>query len=89
MDSGLIRHFWNCGDSQIIEFAIMRARLNRNERCVLHMALDECMTQEKIAEEMDTSTRNVQKIWSSAINKLLGIEWVYAYGLVLKQKGEP
>lgn len=28
----LIKSFWGCGDNQIIEFAIVRARLNRRER---------------------------------------------------------
>lgn len=86
MDKSLLKYFWNCGDSQIIEFAMMRARLNRNERTVLHLALDECQTQEQIAESLDTSTRNVQKIWSSAARKMLGIEWVYAYSVMLKGK---
>lgn len=86
MDKSLLKYFWNCGDSQIIEFAIMRARLNRNERTVLHLALDECRTQEQIAEQLDTSTRNIQKIWSSAAGKLLRIEWVYAYSVALKNK---
>lgn len=88
MDKSLVKYFWNCGDSQIIEFALMRARLNRNERTVLHLALDECMTQEQIAEKIDTSTRNVQKIWSTAAGKLIGIEWVRAYSVALKEKGE-
>lgn len=90
MDKSLIKHFWNCGDSQIIEFAMMRARLNRQERNVLHLALDELLTQEQIAEELDTSTRNVQKIWASATVKMLNIEWVYAYSFMLKnEKREP
>ena len=86
MDRSLIKHFWNCGDSQIIEFAMMRARLNRQERNVLHLALDELLTQEQIAEEMDTSTRNIQKIWASAADKLLNIEWVRIYSMALKNR---
>lgn len=86
MDRTLIKYFWNCGDSQIIDFAIMRARLNRQERNVLHLALDELMTQEQIAEYLDTSTRNVQKIWASAVDKMLGIEWVQIYGAAIRDK---
>lgn len=86
MDRNLIKYFWNCGDDQIIEFAMMRARLNRNEKMVLQLSLDECLTQEQIAERMDTSTRNIQKIWSSAGDKLLGIDWVMEYSVALKKR---
>lgn len=85
MDRNLLKYFWNCGDTAIIDFAIMRARLNRNERKVLHLALDELMTQEQIAEELDTSTRNIQKIWASAADKMLHIEWVRLYSIALKR----
>lgn len=84
MDRSLLKYFWNCGDTSIIDFAIMRARLNRNEKKVLRMALDELMTQEQIAEELDTSTRNVQKIWACAADKLLRIDWVRIYSIALK-----
>lgn len=86
MDRSLLKYFWNCGDSYLIDFAVMRARLNRNERNVLRMALDECMTQEQIAEDLDTSTRNVQKVWASAADKLLKIEWVNDYSLALQKR---
>lgn len=89
MDNGLIRHLWGCGDRLYIDYAIMRANLNRKEKEVLHLMLDECMTQEQTAEELDTSTRNVQKIWSCAVEKLLKIEWVQLYALALKEKREP
>ena len=101
MDRGLIRYFWDCGDSQIIEFAMIRARLNRREKeavsllldecytqekAAVSLLLDECYTQEKAAEVMDISVRNVQKIWYSAADKLLSIPWVVAYAKELKNK---
>lgn len=84
MDRSLLKEFWNCGDNQIIEFAISRARLNRRERNVIHMMLDECMTQEQIAEKTDCSTRRVQEYWYSAADKLLSIPWVSAYARSLR-----
>lgn len=75
----LLRAFWNCGDNQIIEFALMRAHLNRLEKEVLILALDECYTQEEIAEKLNYSTRKVQDFWYSALDKLLDIPWVLAY----------
>lgn len=83
MDGKLLKAFWNCGDNQIIEFALIRAHLNRLEREVVNLVLDECMTQEEIAERMGYSTRKVQDFWYSASAKLLGIPWVYAYALEL------
>lgn len=84
MDRSLLKDFWNCGDNQIIEFAISRARLNRHEKIVVHMMLDECLTQEQIAEKIDCSTRKVQDNWYSAADKLLNIPWVSAYAKSLK-----
>lgn len=85
MDRSLLKFFWNCGDNDIIEFAIMRARLNRLEIEVIRLMLDECRTQEEIAEQMEYSTRKVQEIWYSASTKLLSIPWVYAYAVELKR----
>lgn len=79
MGKNLIKAFWNCGDNQIIEFAIIRARLNKREKKVLELILDECMTQEEAAEYLDISTRNLQKEWYSACNKMMKIPWVVAY----------
>lgn len=79
MDRSLLKYFWNCGDNQIIEFALLRARLNKKEKEVIHLMLDECMTQEEVAEYLDTSTRNVQNYWYSGADKLLNIKWVLAY----------
>lgn len=75
----LLRAFWNCGDNQIIEFAIMRARLNKREKEVLASMLDECRTQEQTAERLELSTRHTQELWRSASDKLLNIPWVKAY----------
>lgn len=86
MDRGLIKYFWDFGDSQIIEFAMIRARLNRREKEAVSLLLDECYTQEKAAEVMDISVRNVQKIWYNAADKLLSIPWVVAYAKELKNK---
>ena len=83
-DRSLLYDFWNCGDSQIIEFALMRARLNRHEREVVHLMLDECMTQEQVAEAINYSTRRTQEFWYSASKKLLGIPWVMAYAASLR-----
>ena len=79
MDRNLIKDFWNCGDGQIIDFAITRARLNRKEQEVLRLVLDECKTQEQAAEIMLISTRNFQATWYSAVDKILSIPWVKAY----------
>lgn len=86
MDRSLLKYFWNCGDSYTIDFAIMRSRLNRQEKEVIHLILDECLSQEKAAEQLDISTRQVQKIWKSAADKLLSIQWVYYYALALKER---
>lgn len=80
----LLRVFWGCGDNDIIELALKRARLNVNERNVITMILDECMTQEEIAERLDRSVRWVQKRSSDASNKLITIPWVYSYAKSLK-----
>ena len=79
MDGDLIRAFSNCGDNDIIEFAILRARLNKNEKMVMSLILDECMTQEEVAEKMNYSVRRVQDFWYSGCRKLLNIAWVRAY----------
>ncbi len=86
MDRSLVRDFWNCGDSQIIEFAILRARLNKHEKEVLTCMMDECMTQEQTAEHLDVSTRKVQDWWYSGADKLLSIPWVTAYAKELNKK---
>lgn len=75
----LLKAFWNCGDNATIEFAMIRARLNRKEKEVVSRMFDDCMTQEQIAEKMDLSVRQVQDIWYDAQNKLLGIQWVRIY----------
>lgn len=80
----LIHNFWGCGDNQLIEFAILRARLNSKEKTVLTLTLDECLTQEEIAEQMGYSVRRVQTFWASANKKLLGIPWVLAYAEALR-----
>lgn len=85
MDRELLTYFFNCGDNDIIEFAIMRAHLNRREKDVIRLMLDECMTQEEIAEQMSYSTRRIQDFWYSGATKLLNIPWVKAYALSLKK----
>lgn len=89
MDRSLIKTLWACGDRLYIEYAVMRANLNRKEKEVLRLMLDECHTQEYTAELMDTSTRNVQKLWASATDKLLKIEWVRVYALAMRDEREP
>lgn len=85
MDKNLLKVFWNCGDNEIIEFALARARLNRLEHEVVSLMLDECRSQEEIAERMGHSTRKIQDIWYSASNKLLRIPWVYAFAKELSK----
>lgn len=85
MDKSLLTYFWNCGDDQIIQFAIQRAHLNKHEKDVLICMLDDCMTQEETAEAIGYSTRRTQEFWSTASGKLLGIPWVKAYALELKR----
>jgi hypothetical protein len=85
MDKELLKYFWNCGDNQIIEFAIMRARLNSKEKMVLECILDGCLTQEQTAEKMGYSTRRVQEFRCSAVRKLLNIDWVRAYAISLRE----
>ena len=66
---------------------MLRARLNRIERKVIQLIMDECQTQEQVAEELDLSTRKVQDIWYSAADKLLNQAWVKAYANeLLKEK---
>ena len=86
MDRGLLNYFWGCGDSQIIEFAMLRAYLNRHEREVIHLMLDECYTQEQTAEKLGYSTRAIQMYWYSGADKLLNIPWVLAYAKALKEQ---
>lgn len=86
MENRLLSYFWNCGDNDIIEFAILRAHLNKHERDVIHFMLDECMTQEEVAEKISFSTRRVQDYWYSGARKLLNIPWVRAYALSLKEE---
>ena len=83
MDRNRLKAFWNCGDNQIIEFALLRAHLNRLEKEVIRLMLDECMTQEEIAEAIGYSTRKIQDLWYSASTKMLNIPWVYAYAVEL------
>lgn len=73
-----LKTFWGCGDNDIIEFALMKARLNRKEKEVINLILDECLTQEEAAEKLDISVRKIQDLWYSASNKLLSIFWVSA-----------
>ena len=86
MDRHLLKDFWNCGDNQTIEFAIMRAHLNRLEKEVVRLLLDECLTQEEAAEAMNIAPRSVQAYWYSAADKLLAIPWVRAYAKELNSK---
>lgn len=79
MDRTLLKDFWKCGDNQLIQFAMLRARLNREEKDILECILDECMTQEETSELINISTRKVQELWYSASDKLLQIPWVMAY----------
>lgn len=80
----LLYKFFNCGDNDIIEFALLKARLNKREKDVITLMFDECMTQEQIAEELNYSTRRVQDFWYSGARKLLNIPWVKAYATSLK-----
>lgn len=84
-DKSLVRDLWQCGDNMFIEYAMVRARLNVKEREVLYLMLDECMTQEQVAEYKDVSTRTVQEIWHSATTKILNIPWAYAYAVQLRE----
>lgn len=86
MDRSLLKYFWKCGDNQIIEFALLRARLNKHERQVVELMLDECLTQEQTAEELCISTRRVQDYWYDAADKLLNIEWVAAYAKEISKR---
>lgn len=83
MEKHLLKAFWNCGDNDIIQFALYKAHLNRLEKEVIQLMFDECLTQEEIAEKMNYSTRKIQDIWYSASKKLLKIPWVYAYAINL------
>lgn len=78
MDKNLLSRFWDCGDDDIIQFALMKAHLNKREKQVILMTLDECMTQEEIAEELNFSTRRIQQFWCSGAKKLLSISWLRA-----------
>lgn len=86
MERNNLKNFWNCGDNQIIEYAMLRARLNRREKEILTLMLDECLTQEQAAERMDISVRRAQEHWYTASRKLLGIPWVAAYAQSLSNE---
>ena len=85
MNNGLLSYFWNCGDDSIIQFALQRGHLNKREKEVIHLILDECMSQEEAAEEIGYSVRRTQEFWSSGCNKLLSIPWVRAYAMELRK----
>lgn len=78
-DRILLKSFWACGDSETIEQALSRARLNRHEREVITLLMDECYTQEEAAEELSISVRELQNRWYSAAGKMLAIPWVLAF----------
>lgn len=80
----LIKFFMDCGDDQIIQFALTRAHLNRREKDVILLMFDECMSQEEIAERLGYSTRRIQDIWYSGSKKLMSIPWVAAYAKELQ-----
>lgn len=84
-NKALLNAFWMCGDGSIIEFAKLRAHLNRNEERVIELMLDGCYTQEEIAEMLNYSPRRIQDFWYSGAQKLLNIPWVKAYSLYLKE----
>lgn len=84
MNRRLLKAFWNCGDSDIIDYAMARARLNKNEKQVLLLTFDECLTQEDIAEDMFLSLRRVQELFYDASRKMLAIPWVKAYARELE-----
>lgn len=86
MNRSLLTFFFDCGDDQIIQFAIQRAHLNRLEKEVIRLRMDECMTQEEIAEAIGYSVRRVQDLWYSGADKLLSVPWVYAYAKELSIK---
>ena len=81
----LVKAFFNCGDNALIEFAMVQARLNRIEREVIRLMIDECRTQEETAELMELSTRKVQQAWTSATGKLLSLRWLVAYAKTLDE----
>lgn len=85
-DNTMIRAFWDCGDSAIISYAIIRARLNANERETLSLILDECQSQEMASESMGVSTRTLQAWWRSGITKVLNQPWVRAYAAELARE---
>ena len=73
MEKSLVKFFMNCGDDQIIQFALTRAHLNKLERDVILLMFDECLSQEEVAERMGFSTRRIQEIWYSSAKKLLSM----------------
>lgn len=86
MDRKILFAFFNCGDDGIIQFALTRAHLNKLEKNVIELMIDECMSQEEVAEVLGYSTRKIQDIWYSASHKLLAIAWVSAFGKELISK---
>lgn len=86
MERSLVKFFMDCGDDQIIQFALTRAHLNRLEKDVIILMFDECLSQEEIAERLGYSTRRIQDIWYSGAKKLLSIPWVSAFAKELKSR---
>lgn len=81
-----MKTFWSCGDRVLIDFAKDKVGLNREEKEVLHLLLDDCRSQEKAAEIMDISRTKVQCYWNTACRKLLSQEWLKIYATVLEKR---
>lgn len=88
MDSKLMRAFFDCGDDQIIQFAIQRCHYNRKEKEILKLILEENYTQEETADIIGYSTRYVQEQWYRVCHKMLSISWVKAYAVELLRESK-
>lgn len=86
MDKSLVEIFLKCNDEQLIEYALLKAKISVKELRVLKLLINEGVSVPEAAYTMCISTARLQKIWDKASNKLLAIPWLVAYANELKER---
>lgn len=79
-----LKLLWELGDKEFIDYAFNSARLTLFEKDVVKFILFDGLTQEKTAEKMDISVRNIQYAWKNIIDKILRVPGVIPYTNTLK-----
>ena len=65
-----VLQFLRCPSSELVDFALTLANLDRKEAAVIEICGRKAYTQEEAAEILDRSPDAVQKWWRSGISKL-------------------